>query len=335
MPAGHAYTATPHGMPGDTVLVELRLQGDRLTALVRWRRGHRSPGLAHHRPRAVGHPRGRRLVRVRGGAAGRRCGRAPPPTAGKTSSPRSRPKLVAQTGHGWRLARRRALQPGRAKFATLPLPGNFAGTSYQVRVKLRQLAGTDGFDLVLPVADRMVGLAVMAVGRLLHRPEPVNGQFGQGLPGSRQGQQVKDSEPHELEVTVRLDGANADDHATLDARPLYEWTGPIAALSQRESWKNDPARHPRLRHHDRLGRLRGEGEAARSRRCDERRAVREHPRHEVRPRADHRRADGGQARALQRVGDAGAGLRGLRHGDEARVAEAGLRARPHASGGEW
>ena len=67
---------------------------------------------------------------------------------------------------------------------------------------------------------------------------------------------------------------------------------------------------------------------------DEGRPVREHARHEVRPRADHRRADGRAARALQRVGDAGAGLRGVCEGDEARVAEAGLRARADASRGE-
>ena len=61
----------------------------------------------------------------------------------------------------------------------------------------------------------------------------VDGKRGKDLPGSVLGRQVKDSEAHELDVTVRLDGVNATITSTLDARPLYAWTGPIAALSLR------------------------------------------------------------------------------------------------------
>jgi hypothetical protein len=35
---------------------------------------------------------------------------------------------------------------------------------------------------------------------------------------------------------VRLDGANATITTTLDGKPLYEWTGPTAALSQSKPW---------------------------------------------------------------------------------------------------
>ena len=59
-------------------------------------------------------------------------------------------------------------------------------------------------------------------------------------PESWQGKQVKDSEPHDLEVTVRLDGANATITTTLDGQPLYEWTGPTAALSQHKNWASTP-----------------------------------------------------------------------------------------------
>ena len=40
----------------------------------------------------------------------------------------------------------------------------------------------------------------------------------------------------ETEVTVRLDGADANITATLDSRPLYAWTGPSATLSQHPTW---------------------------------------------------------------------------------------------------
>jgi hypothetical protein len=50
---------------------------------------------------------------------------------------------------------------------------------------------------------------------------------------------MKDTEGHDLEVTVRLDGADATHITTLDDQPLYEWTGP-ADLSQDVRWKTLP-----------------------------------------------------------------------------------------------
>ena len=35
---------------------------------------------------------------------------------------------------------------------------------------------------------------------------------------------------------MRLNGENATITTTLDGKPLYEWTGPTAALSQHPSW---------------------------------------------------------------------------------------------------
>jgi len=69
----------------------------------------------------------------------------------------------------------------------------------------------------------------------------VNGKCGKGLPGIVEGKQVRDSEQHDLEVTVRLEGANARITTTLDAQPLYEWTGPIATLSQHKAWASTAA----------------------------------------------------------------------------------------------
>lgn len=64
----------------------------------------------------------------------------------------------------------------------------------------------------------------------------MNGKLGKDLPGVVEGKQVNDTEPHELEIAVRLDGANATITTTLDDKPLYEWTGPTAALSQSPVW---------------------------------------------------------------------------------------------------
>ena len=60
------------------------------------------------------------------------------------------------------------------------------------------------------------------------------------VPGSLNGEQVQDSEQHDLEVTVRLDAANAAITATLEARSLYKWVGPIASLSQHAIWTTPP-----------------------------------------------------------------------------------------------
>ena len=74
------------------------------------------------------------------------------------------PAKVAETGHGWRMEGGALLSPNTSH-ATLPLTGTFAGTSYQVRVKLRQLAAKEVFHVVLPVGDRMVGFDLDEIGR--------------------------------------------------------------------------------------------------------------------------------------------------------------------------
>ena len=149
------------------------------------------------------------------------------------------PAVVEQTGHGWRMKGGELFSPD-VKFATLSLPGTLSGTSYQVRVKLRQLAANDVFHVVLPVGDRMTGFELDGFAGTYTGLNNVNGMVGKTLPGVVEGKQVKDSEPHDLELTVRLDGANATITTTLDAKPLYEWTGPTAALSQTKVWATTP-----------------------------------------------------------------------------------------------
>lgn len=151
------------------------------------------------------------------------------------------PAAVAQTGNGWRMEDGAVFCPDRHG-AMLPLPGNFAGASYKVRVKLRQLATRDIFFLNLPVADRMVGFSLDGDPDLGYDTGlvTVNGTSGKDLPGTLHGKQVQDSAKHDLEVTVRLETPNARIITRLDGQPLHEWSGPTAALRPHPNWASTP-----------------------------------------------------------------------------------------------
>jgi WD40 repeat protein len=145
---------------------------------------------------------------------------------------------VENTGPGWSLKDGELVSPNATGHATLPLPAEVSGTSYTVRLKLRQLPAKDCLHVVLPVADRMCGFDLEGRSHIGINTGliQVNGKYGEDLPGVVGGKQVNDTGPHNLEVTVRLDGADANITATLDSRPLYEWTGPSATLSQHPTW---------------------------------------------------------------------------------------------------
>jgi serine/threonine protein kinase/WD40 repeat protein len=151
------------------------------------------------------------------------------------------PAVVERTGNGWRMDNGVLFSPA-AGFATLPLPGSLSGTSYQVRVKLRRLSEKLLFHLQLPVADRLVGFQLDAFPNLGNYTglNLVQGKGVTNAPGSARGKQVKDSEQHDLELTVRLDGSNATVTATLDSQPLYQWAGPTSDLSPDPRWATPP-----------------------------------------------------------------------------------------------
>ncbi len=149
------------------------------------------------------------------------------------------PAMIATSGNGWRLVDGELLSPD-GKYATLPLPGKFATASYQLRVKVRQLTPKDAFHVVIPVGDRLTGFELDGFKGEYTGLFMVNEKGGKDLPGVVEGKQVKDSAPHDLEISVRLDGTNAKVTTMLDARPLYEWTGPIAGLSQYHGWATTP-----------------------------------------------------------------------------------------------
>ena len=151
------------------------------------------------------------------------------------------PAIVEKNGNGWRLENGK-LFSSKTKFARLPLSDRYAGTSYRLKIKLRQVEVKDIFRVALPVGDRAVCFYLdgnpnegfdTALGC-------VDGGFGRGQRGAVAGKQIKDSALHELEVTVRLDGANVKISSTLDSRRLHEWAGPIASLSMIGDWAGNP-----------------------------------------------------------------------------------------------
>lgn len=64
----------------------------------------------------------------------------------------------------------------------------------------------------------------------------VEGYGSRTAPGAVKGKQVRDSDQHELDLTVRLEGANASIEARLDEAPLFQWSGPVTALSLYSKW---------------------------------------------------------------------------------------------------
>jgi hypothetical protein len=143
------------------------------------------------------------------------------------------PDTVEKTGNGWRMEDGALFSPDKAN-AILPLPGVFAGTSYQVRIKLRQLAPRDCFHLGFPVGARSAGFDLDGWHGHETGLSSVNGKTTKDRPDAVHGKVVKDSEQHDLEVSVRLFGANAIISAALDGQPLYEWSGSVGALA--DSW---------------------------------------------------------------------------------------------------
>jgi len=143
------------------------------------------------------------------------------------------PATLNPDSSGWRMDNGVLFSVGQPK-AILPLPGDFSAASYQVHVKLRRLMPKDVFYLALPVGNSKVGFVFDGNPQagFVTGLNQVNGKSAADSPGTVRGLQLKDSEQHDLELTVRLASANATLVATLDSQPLYSWTGPVTSLSQ-------------------------------------------------------------------------------------------------------
>jgi WD40 repeat protein len=148
---------------------------------------------------------------------------------------------LAKNRNGWQLNNGVLASPNK-KLATIALPGQFAQCSYQVRVKLRQLTPKSAIHVFLPVADRLTsfmldGYPSEGHWSCLHQ---INGTKGKDQPGTVKGKVVKESELHELELTVRLEGSNVRFETRLDNQPLYQWAGSSNALGLEKAWQTTP-----------------------------------------------------------------------------------------------
>lgn len=147
------------------------------------------------------------------------------------------PEMVAETGNGWTL--NEGVMLSSNKVVAQPLPGDFAATSYQVRMKLRQVGKVwQTLFLALPVGDGTVGFDLDGWPQLGYRTgiSKVEGKVVPDRPGALEGRQINDQEPHDLEATVLLAGPKVTITFKLDAREIYQWTGPASALSLDYVW---------------------------------------------------------------------------------------------------
>ena len=143
-----------------------------------------------------------------------------------------KPNDVAANGQGWVFDSGSLRSPDRM-YATVPLPGDFANTSYHLQLTIRRLTPADSLTVFLPVAGRQTGFILDGYPRLgfvsgLHY---VDGEGGIKQPNAVLGLQVNDSEAHQLDLTVRVGPVTAIIEAKLDNRPLFRWTGLPTALS--------------------------------------------------------------------------------------------------------
>ena len=140
---------------------------------------------------------------------------------------------------GWKLIDGELVSPPTLRHL-FPLPANLSDTSYSARVKLSHLEGDGGFILCLPVGDKTITFHLDGF------PEDnyYTGLTHVGLPKERdfavRGKQIKDSKPHELEVVVLPDGDNATITASLDTRPIFDWTGSISDLGTHKKFIPPP-----------------------------------------------------------------------------------------------
>ena len=148
---------------------------------------------------------------------------------------------VKANGNGWTLSGGVLVSP-RKSFAALPLGGSYARSSYQMRVTLRSLKQESVFAAILPVADQQVSFLLDGYPQdgFSTSLSGIDGKYREDVPGAVRGQQIKDSEPHDLEITVRLSARTVQIVATLDDRPLYEWSGPATSLNLGKMWSSLP-----------------------------------------------------------------------------------------------
>lgn len=88
------------------------------------------------------------------------------------------------------------------------------------------------FRIFLPVGNRSARFQIDSWPNRGFRTglEKVDGEGVLVSSHSLMGQIITDLKPHDLEVSVRIQGEEAAITSTLDSTPLHHWSGPISAL---------------------------------------------------------------------------------------------------------
>ena len=148
---------------------------------------------------------------------------------------------VAASAQGWQFIQGELRSPAR-RYATVPLPGDFANASYQVQVTLRSVNPHDSLHVFLPVGTRQTSFMLDGYASQGHRSTLhfLDGDGGSRDPKSIKGQQIQDEQAHQLEVSVRVGNGTSEIETRLDSQPLYRWSGPTSSLSMNPRFPSLP-----------------------------------------------------------------------------------------------
>lgn len=141
------------------------------------------------------------------------------------------PGEVEVRGNGWRFTAGDLSGPANTN-AVLTVPGDGEISSCRLRFTMRRHSGATGLGFRLPWGPRLVSFEFDQrydgmFQSVLGRP---GGRIGRAVSGVALGQRVLDSAPHVLEFTFRLVGKRMAFWATLDGKPLCDWSGPLSAF---------------------------------------------------------------------------------------------------------
>lgn len=103
-------------------------------------------------------------------------------------------------------------------------------------LQLRLLRKADGpIGIALPVGEKMCVLAINS-GAGVHGIDMIDGRRA-GDNASTVKAALSLNRPYQMEISVRVDGAQAAITTTLDGRPWIYYRGPLAALSLHDEWQ--------------------------------------------------------------------------------------------------
>jgi serine/threonine protein kinase/WD40 repeat protein len=142
------------------------------------------------------------------------------------------PEVLTASASGWRIVQGELRSPAR-RYATVPLPGDFANASFQVQMTFQRTGQGDSLHVFLPVGTRQTSFMLDGYPTEGHRSTLhfLDGDGGWRDPKATKGQQIQDAQAHQLEVSVRVGNGTSAIETQLDGKPLYRWSGPTSSLS--------------------------------------------------------------------------------------------------------